>query len=83
MPQQLNSLHVSVVQFCYQEYAMLAWITHGRPLCRFTDSRQADGTNEEGWTQDYVVNLFCIFLTHWGRDKVAGISQTTFSNTFS
>ena len=25
----------------------------------------------------------CVALTHWGRDKMATISQTTFSNAFS
>ena len=27
--------------------------------------------------------FFLIHITHWGRDKMADISQTTFSNTFS
>ena len=28
-------------------------------------------------------NEFCVYyLTHWDRDKIASISQTTFSNAF-
>ena len=27
--------------------------------------------------------LFVFFLTHWGRDKMAAVSQTTLSNAFS
>ena len=30
-----------------------------------------------------MVSLIFSYLTHWGRDKMAAISQTTFSNVFS
>ena len=30
-----------------------------------------------------VLDLSHIYLTHWGRDKMAAISQTTLSNAFS
>ena len=36
------------------------------------------------WTRDStVVICYTTSLTHWGRDKMAAISQTTFSSAFS
>ena len=33
--------------------------------------------------QDFGITSTFVSLTHWGRDNLAGKSQTTFSNAFS
>ena len=35
------------------------------------------------WVSSCPVYIWGRYLTHWGRDKMAGISQTTLSNSFS
>ena len=42
----------------------------------------------DGCVQGYDISIIdtaeiAIHLTHWGRDKMAAISQTTLSNAFS
>ena len=36
-----------------------------------------------GCVHTYPMYIIILYLTHWGRDKVDAISQTTFSNAFS
>ena len=36
-----------------------------------------------GWTRCWTCGLPLYWLTHWGRDTMDAISQTTFSNAFS
>ena len=39
--------------------------------------------NLRAFTIERVSNRIILVSTHWGRDKMAAISQTTFSNAFS
>ena len=35
------------------------------------------------WSLEQITTWACFNLTHWGRDKMAAVSQTMFSNAFS
>ena len=64
---------------------------HIYTLCN-TSIEQYHGNNHDLYLQrnqqcsiceDEEVNVTILLLTHWGRDKMAAIFQTTFSNAFS
>ena len=56
-------------------------------LCGISDFckvHNKDIKNEWVFFTEYVIDLeWYMLLTHWGRDKMAGISQTTIWNAFS
>ena len=72
------------------------WLPHGRTDGRTHRQTQATTIPEgQNWprikTDGYFIGLCYVtavfsywpMLTHWGRDKMNAISQTTFSNAFS
>ena len=73
---------------------VLCWLVGGGGIggCIISwKSRIQTSSNErvEGWkfapAIQAIMMLFIFYrlLTHWGRDKIAAFSQTTFSNAFS
>ena len=45
--------------------------------------RQSPSVSKSATYTFVLLTILLIAITHWGRDKMAGISQTTFSNVFS
>ena len=59
----------------FPNYWSIVRRVHRGPLFPFQNGQQCGGA--------LIVYLFTAWLTHWGRDKMTTISQTTYSNAFS
>ena len=72
-------LHPKCDDSCYAYKVKLFYGTHESMVVRIEFFL---GYVVNKMTQTLVQSSFCCSLTHWGRDKMAAISQTTLSNAF-
>ena len=87
---QRNFAHVMTVTLSWrvQNFILIGQVHFKPEHWRFWSSFEFDrniasGTGARTVMLGPAVGSRCHMLTHWGRDKMASISQTTLSNAFS
>ena len=88
-PIDIRSALVQVMGWCWNKQQTSTWTNDRQSPWQYTGLRAAASWYMEAgtkWPRQHFQQIHLFkekYLTHWGRDKMAAIFQTTFSNAFS